>query len=121
MGEQDSIEDLDQEGHRSLGKMLQGSVRYAVWARSLADLETPDGFVNLVSVGELGFAGRYLKVRLQRHVNHLNNCRDRRVSHRLKLSLQSVSKGFGFLRVRDSDSPHGDQWGRRSRNSRHPL
>jgi hypothetical protein len=50
MGE-DSVEDLDQEEYRSLGKMLQGSVWYTVWARSLADLETPVGFVNLVRVG----------------------------------------------------------------------
>jgi len=99
MGEENSVEDPDQEGYRSLGKMLQGSVRYTVWASSLADLQTPDVFVNLVKVGLLGFAGRRLKVRPQRHVNHLNNCRDRRVGHRLKLSLQSVSKGFGFLRV----------------------
>jgi hypothetical protein len=46
MGEEDSVEYLDQEGYCSLGKMLQGSVRYSVWARGLADLETPDGFVN---------------------------------------------------------------------------
>jgi hypothetical protein len=51
MGEEDCIEDVDQEGYRSLGKMLQGSVRYIVWASSLADLETPDGFVNLIRVG----------------------------------------------------------------------
>jgi hypothetical protein len=51
MGEEDSVEDLDQEEYRSLGKMLLGSVRYTVWARSLADLETLDGFVNLVRVG----------------------------------------------------------------------
>jgi hypothetical protein len=48
MGEKDCIEDPDQEVYRSLGKMLQGSVRYTVWARSLAALETSDGFVNLV-------------------------------------------------------------------------
>jgi len=47
----DCVEDPDEGGYRPLGKMLQGSVRYTVWARSLADLETPDGFVNLVRVG----------------------------------------------------------------------
>ena len=36
------------------------------------------------------------------------------IGHRLKLSLQTVSKGFGFLRVWESDSPRGDQGGRRS-------
>jgi len=51
MGEENCVEDPDQEGYRSLGKMLQGSVWYTVWARSLADLETPDGFENLVRVG----------------------------------------------------------------------
>jgi hypothetical protein len=51
MGEENCVEDLDQEGYHSLGKMLQGSVRYTVWPRSLNDLETPDGFVNLVRVG----------------------------------------------------------------------
>jgi hypothetical protein len=51
MGEEDGVEDLDREEYRSLGKMLQSSVRYTVRARSLADLETPDGFVNLVMVG----------------------------------------------------------------------
>jgi hypothetical protein len=51
MGEENCDEDLDQEGYRSLGKMLQGSVRYTVWTRSPADLETPDNLVNLVRAG----------------------------------------------------------------------
>jgi hypothetical protein len=51
MSEEDGVEDLDQQEYRSLGKMLQGSVRYAVRARSLAELETPDGFMNLIRVG----------------------------------------------------------------------
>ena len=34
MGEDDCFQDLDQEGYRPLGNMLQGSVRYTVWARS---------------------------------------------------------------------------------------
>jgi len=51
MGEENRIEDLDQKGYRLLGKMLQGPVRYTVWARSLAELETPDDFANLVRVG----------------------------------------------------------------------
>jgi len=51
VGEENRIENLDQEGFRSLGKMLQGPVRYTVWAQSLADLETLDGFINLVGVG----------------------------------------------------------------------
>jgi hypothetical protein len=51
MSEEDGVEDLDQQEYRSLGKILQGSVWYAVRARSLADLETPDGFMNLIKVG----------------------------------------------------------------------
>ena len=47
MGEENRIENLGEEGNRSLGKMLQGPVRDTVWARSFADLETPDGFMNL--------------------------------------------------------------------------
>jgi len=47
MGEEDRVEDLDQEGYRSLWEMLQGPVRDIVHSRSLADLETPDGFLNL--------------------------------------------------------------------------
>jgi len=39
------------------------------------------------------------EVRPQRHVNHLNNCRDRSIGHRLKLTLQSFGKGFGLLGV----------------------
>jgi len=44
------IEDLGQEGTRSLGKMLQGPVRHTVRIRSLPDLGIPDGFVNLFRV-----------------------------------------------------------------------
>jgi len=54
MGEKNCVEDLDQEGYRSLGKMLLGCVRCTVWARSLADLETTDSFVNLVRIINLG-------------------------------------------------------------------
>jgi hypothetical protein len=109
MGEKNCVEDLDQEGYRSLGTILQCCVRYTVRTRSLADLEIADGFVNSVRVGYLMFGGRRLEIRPQRHVNHLNTCRDRRVGHRLKLSIQSVSKCFGFLSVRQR-SPRDDQW-----------
>ena len=51
MGEENRIENLDQEGYRSLGKMLQGPVRDTVWAQSLANLENPGAFMNLVRVG----------------------------------------------------------------------
>jgi len=51
MGEEDRIEDQDQKGYRSLWKMLQGPFRDTVQARSLDDLETPDGFLNLFRVG----------------------------------------------------------------------
>jgi hypothetical protein len=51
MGAENRVENLGEEGYRSLGKMLQGPVRDTIWARSLADLETPDGSMNLVRVG----------------------------------------------------------------------
>ena len=51
MGEEDHVENLDQEGYRSLAKMLQGPIQDTVWARSLDDFETPNGFLNLVRVG----------------------------------------------------------------------
>ena len=48
------IEDTGEEVNRSLGKILQFPVRYTVRARSLADLETSDGFVNLIGVVNCG-------------------------------------------------------------------
>jgi hypothetical protein len=50
VGEENSVEDLGEEVYRSLGKMLQGPVRYTVRALSLADFETPDDVLNLVRV-----------------------------------------------------------------------
>jgi hypothetical protein len=37
--------------YRSLWEMLQGPVRETVQSRRLADLEIPDGFLNLIRVG----------------------------------------------------------------------
>jgi len=51
MVEDNRVENLDQDGYRLLWEMLQGPVRDNVRTRSLADLETPDGFLNLLSVG----------------------------------------------------------------------
>jgi len=51
MGEEDSIEDQDQEGYRSLWEMLQSPLRATVRARSLFDLLSPDGFLNLLRFG----------------------------------------------------------------------
>jgi hypothetical protein len=51
MGAEDRVEDLDEEGCRSHGKMLQGPVWDTVRAQSLADLKAPDGFQNLVGAG----------------------------------------------------------------------
>jgi hypothetical protein len=48
VGEENSDEVLGGKGYRSLGKMLQGPVRYTVRVRSLADF---DNALNLVSVG----------------------------------------------------------------------
>jgi hypothetical protein len=99
MGTEDRVENLDNKGYRSLGRMLQCPVRDAVRARSLAELKTPDGVLNLVRVGQHWFAGRGNEVGPQRHVNDLNNYRDRGSGHRQNLSLTNVGKGFGFLRV----------------------
>jgi hypothetical protein len=51
MDEECGVEKLDQKGYRSPGRRLHGPVRDTVWARSLADLETLNGFMNLVRVG----------------------------------------------------------------------
>ena len=51
MGEEDRVKNQDQEGYRSLWEMRQRPVRNTVRARSLADLQIPDGFLNLLSVG----------------------------------------------------------------------
>ena len=51
MSSENRVEDTGEEGNRSLGKVLQRPIRYTVRARSLADLETPDGFVILVRGG----------------------------------------------------------------------
>ena len=51
MSEEHSIEDLNEKGYRSLGKTFQGSVRNTVGTWRLVELETPDGFLDLVRVG----------------------------------------------------------------------
>jgi len=51
VGAENRVEDMGDEGNRSLGKMLHCPVRDTVRARSLADLETSDGSVNLVRGG----------------------------------------------------------------------
>jgi hypothetical protein len=40
VSEENSVEDLGEEGYRSLGKMHHGPVQYTIRARSLADFET---------------------------------------------------------------------------------
>ena len=51
MGEENRIENMGEEGYRSLRKMLQGPVRDTVPTRRLAKPETPDGSLNFVRVG----------------------------------------------------------------------
>jgi len=70
MGEENRVENLDQEVYCSLWEMLQVPVRDNVRVQSLADIETPDGVLNLLRFVLLWFAGRGLEVRPQRHVNH---------------------------------------------------
>jgi len=50
MGE-DRVENVDQDGYRSLWEIFQRPLWETVRARSLADFETPDGFLNLLKVG----------------------------------------------------------------------
>jgi hypothetical protein len=105
MDAEDSVEDKDKKVDRTLRKMLQDPFRDIVRARCLAEFKTPNGFMNLFGVVQLWLAGRGLKVRLQRHVDHLNNGRDRVSGNRLELSLQTVGKCLRLLRVGESDSP----------------
>ena len=51
MAAENLFEDMGEEGNCSLGKMLQYPVRDTVRARSLADLQNHDSFVNLVRNG----------------------------------------------------------------------
>jgi len=51
IGEEDRVKNQDQEGYRSLWEMLQSPVRDTVRARSLADLQTTDGFLNFLRAG----------------------------------------------------------------------
>ena len=51
MRAENRVEDISEEGNRLLLKMIQCPLRDAVQTRSLADLENPDGFVNLVRGG----------------------------------------------------------------------
>ena len=50
-GVENRVEDMGEEGNRSVRQMLQCLVRDTVRDRSLPDLETPDACVNLVRVG----------------------------------------------------------------------
>ena len=98
MGEEDNVK-IRSRKDSTLWEKLQGPVRDTVRAQHLADLETPDGFLNFLRVGKRGFSGKGHEVSAQHHVNNLNTCRNRRIGQWLKLSLQIVGKGFGFLRV----------------------
>ena len=60
-GTEKRVEDMGEEGNGSLGKMLQFPVRDSVRARSLADLETLDGCVNLVVVVNCGSLAGLIK------------------------------------------------------------
>ena len=51
MGAENRVEDMGEEGNRPLGKLLQCPDRDNFAASSLAELETPDGFMNFVSGG----------------------------------------------------------------------
>ena len=71
MGEEHCIEDLNQEGYISLGKIIQGTVFDTFRAWRLVDLVITDGFLDLVRFDKLVFAGSGQEVRPQRHANNL--------------------------------------------------
>jgi len=79
--------------------MLQSPVGNTIWAWCLADLETLNSV--FTSVWLVCAHLRVQRVCPHRLINHLNHCLDGRIVHRLKLSLQTVGKGFGFLGVRE--------------------
>ena len=66
-----------------------------VWARSLFEFDTAYGFLKTRQVWITGSQSVVGK----RCVKHLNNCPDLNIGQRLNVSLQTVGKGFGFLRV----------------------
>ena len=51
MGAENRVEDTGEEGNCSLGRMLIRPCLYTVRDPNIADLETTDGFVNLVRDG----------------------------------------------------------------------
>jgi hypothetical protein len=51
MGAENRVEDMGEEGNRSVGEVLHNPVRDTVRATGIADLETPDGCVNLFRGG----------------------------------------------------------------------
>jgi hypothetical protein len=59
MGAEDRVEDVDKKENRPHGKMLQGPIRDAVGARSLADLKAPKSCLNLVRCGSLAGVWKY--------------------------------------------------------------
>jgi hypothetical protein len=78
-------------------------VRDTVSAQSLAELKDFDGFINFFRFGWNWLAYRGLELQPQRHVNHLNNRPGLTIGKRLRLSLQTVSKGFSLFRVWEGD------------------
>jgi len=48
MGSENILENPNGERYRSMGKKIQGPVRNTILTRSPDDLQTPDGFVNLI-------------------------------------------------------------------------
>jgi hypothetical protein len=51
MGAENRVKNPDENRYRSLRKMFHGPVWNTVSFRSPADVEIPDGFVNLIRVG----------------------------------------------------------------------
>lgn len=57
MGAEKRIQNLGEEGYRSLGKMLPDPFLDTVWARNLIYLKTPDSFLILARINVGALAG----------------------------------------------------------------
>ena len=85
--------------------IVQGLIRYTICTWYLADLETLDGVLILWQFGYLRKICGKKTVYLHHLGNHYKGFWFRRGIYRLKLSIQVVCKGFGFLVVHRAIPP----------------
>jgi hypothetical protein len=99
MDKENRIEYLDHKGYCSMGKIFQDPICDTVWPGALLAMTSPMASWTSSVCGLIGFSGSGQDVTSQRHVNHLNNCQDRRIGYRLKRRLQNVGKGLCFFKI----------------------